>query len=66
MSKVKAPPPVKAKTVDVPTAAEWLGISRRQAYELIRDGEFPFPTLQLGRRIVVPIRPLLEALGEAS
>lgn len=64
MSKTaKSPPPVKAKTVDVPTAADWLGISKRQAYALIRDGEFPIPTLRLGRRVVVPTRPLLEALG---
>lgn len=67
MSKAtKAPPPPEAKTVSVPTAAEWLGISKRQAYALIRDGEFPFPVLRMGRRVVVPTRPLLEALGEAG
>jgi predicted DNA-binding transcriptional regulator AlpA len=55
----------KAKTVDVPTAADMLGISSRQAYALIRRDEFPVPTLRLGRRVVVPTRPLLDALGEA-
>lgn len=57
-----SPPPVK-QTVDVPTAAKWLGISSWQAYDLIKRGEFPFPVLRLGRRVVVPTRPLLEALG---
>ncbi len=53
----------KAKTVDVPTAADMLGIPARSAYALIRRGEFPVPVLHLGRKVVVPTRPLLEALG---
>jgi excisionase family DNA binding protein len=38
--------------VDVETAARILGIGRGLAYRLARSGELP--TLQLGRRLVVP------------
>ncbi len=55
----------KCKTVDVPTAADMLGISARQAYALIRRGDFPVPVLRLGRSVKVPTRPLLEALEGA-
>ncbi len=58
--------PPTCKTVDVPTAADMLGIPHRQAYELIKRGQFPVPALRLGRRIVVPTRPLLDALGVGS
>jgi excisionase family DNA binding protein len=43
-------------TVTVAEAGELLGISRAHAYELVRRGELP--NLRLGRRIVVPLRPL--------
>lgn len=38
--------------IPVPTVAEVLGISRTKAYELARDKAFP--TLKLGKRILVP------------
>ncbi|MFC5179397.1 helix-turn-helix transcriptional regulator [Nocardioides taihuensis] len=43
-------------------AASILGISRSLAYELIGRGEFPVPTVRLGSRILVPVRPLLALL----
>jgi len=49
--------------IDVATAAEVLGIGRSAAYELVRRGEWPTPTLRLGRLIKVPVAPLLELLG---
>lgn len=52
-------PPV----VDVPTAAAVLGIGRSAAYELIRCGGWPTPTLRLGKLIRVPSAPLLELVG---
>lgn len=51
-------PPV----VDVPTAAAILGIGRTAAYELIRSGRWPTPTLRLGKLIRVPSAPLLELI----
>ena len=49
--------------VDVPTAAEALGLSRTAAYELIRTGAWPTPVFRLGRLIRVPTAPLLSLLG---
>lgn len=51
-------PPV----VDVPTAARVLGVSRSQAYELMKTGRWPTPILHLGRFIKVPSGPLLDLL----
>jgi predicted site-specific integrase-resolvase len=50
-------------TIPVAVAAEWVGCSTSAAYEAIRSGDFPVPVLRVGRKIVVPTRPLLEALG---
>ncbi len=49
--------------VDVPTAAEVLGVGRSCAYELVRSGDWPTPVLRFGRLIRVPSAPLLELLG---
>ena len=49
--------------VDVPTAAEALGLSRTSAYELIRTGAWPTPVFRLGRLIRIPTAPLLDLLG---
>ena len=43
--------------VTVSEAAVLLGISRALAYELVRQGRIP--SLRLGRRLVVPRRPLV-------
>lgn len=49
--------------VDIPTAAEVLGVGRSSAYELVRTGDWPTPVLRFGRLIRVPTAPLLELLG---
>lgn len=49
--------------LDVPTAADVLGISRTAAYELIRTDGWPTPVFHLGRLIRVPTAPLLSLLG---
>lgn len=51
------------KTLPLPRAAELLGISRATAYTAVRDGSFPVPTIRVGKRIVVPTKPLLDLLG---
>ena len=55
-------PPV----VDLPTAANVLGVGRSSAYELVRTGQWPTPVLRLGRLIRVPSAPLLELLGVSA
>jgi len=58
---------VDRQTVTVEEAAQALGISRAQAYALIARGEFPCVTIRLGRRVVVPLRPLQRLLdGEGQ
>jgi len=49
--------------VDIPTAAEVLGVGRSSAYELVRAGDWPTPILRFGRLIRVPTAPLLALLG---
>lgn len=51
-------------TVSVPEAARLLGISRDTAYTLAARGELP-GALRLGRRFVVSLPRLHEALGIA-
>lgn len=48
--------------VDVPTAAQVLGLSRTAAYELIRGGAWPTPIYRLGRLIRIPTAPMLTLL----
>ena len=50
--------------VSVPEAARLLGISRTHAYEMIARGELP--CIRLGRRILVPLRPLMRLLEGAG
>jgi excisionase family DNA binding protein len=52
--------PAEALTMSVIEAAELLGISRSKAYEAVHSGEIP--SVSIGRRIVIPRRPLLEML----
>jgi hypothetical protein len=49
-------------TVDVPTAAVLLKISRQHAYNCINEGLFPVPILKVGRSFRVPTRALREVL----
>lgn len=49
--------------VDVPTAAQALGIGKTAAYELIKIGAWPTPVLRLGKLIRIPTAPILALLG---
>ena len=51
------------KTVDLPEACAWLGISRSHGYNLAASDEFPVPVIRLGRRIVVSREALEVLLG---
>jgi hypothetical protein len=55
-------------TVDVPTAASALGISKSTAYEWIRLGEFPVPVISVRHKHRVPTAGLVRLLstGEAG
>jgi len=48
---------------DVETAGEIFGLSRTQAYEAVNHDRFPVPTFRIGRRVVVPVVPILKLLG---
>ncbi|HUY06756.1 MAG TPA: helix-turn-helix domain-containing protein, partial [Acidimicrobiales bacterium] len=50
-------------TMSVSEAAEWLGISRAFAYELVARGELP--SIRLGRRVLVPTKRLFDFVLEA-
>lgn len=45
-------------TITVPEAAKVLGLGRKQAYAAAARGAIP--TLRIGRRLLVPVRPLLD------
>jgi hypothetical protein len=49
-------------TTDIETAASILGFGRTKAYELAKRGQFPVPTLRIGRRYLVPIPAILHLL----
>ena len=51
-------------TLSVTEAAELLGISRALAYELVARGELP--SLQFGRRLVVPWRAIERLLASCE
>lgn len=55
---------VQCQTVSVREAAEILGISRAHAYDCVRTGEIP--SINFGRRVVVPVRALNELLDVGS
>jgi len=50
-------------TVDLPTAAQLLGIGRTTAYQLVREGGWPTPVIYAGRKIRIPTAPLRALLG---
>ncbi|GGK40604.1 hypothetical protein GCM10010124_36740 [Pilimelia terevasa] len=50
-------------TTDLPTAGRILGISHWSVYRIHRAGQFPVPVVQVGRRLRVPVAPLLDLLG---
>jgi hypothetical protein len=49
---------------DLPIAGSIIaGLSETSSRELWRAGKFPVPVLQVGRRLVVPMQPILDLLG---
>jgi hypothetical protein len=48
---------------DVATAGAVFGYSKTQAYLAVQNRSFPVPVIRCGRRIVVPVAPILAALG---
>jgi excisionase family DNA binding protein len=44
---------MEPKTVSVPEAGKWLGISRNAAYEAAKRGEIP--VIHIGRLLRVPV-----------
>lgn len=49
---------------DVPTAGAILaGLCKDESYRMVKRGKFPVPVLHVGRRLVVPVQPILELLG---
>jgi hypothetical protein len=60
-SNKRLPDPQETPTLSVPEAGLILGLSRPAAYAAAKRGEIP--TLQLGRRRVVPTAHLLKMLG---
>jgi hypothetical protein len=48
---------------DVPTAGEIIaGWHRDDSYDAVKRGEFPVPVFRCGRRLIVPVAPILELL----
>jgi predicted DNA-binding transcriptional regulator AlpA len=48
---------------DVETAGDIFGLSRTQAYEAVNHDRFPVPTFRIGRRVVVPVAPIVKLLA---
>jgi excisionase family DNA binding protein len=46
------------ETISLEEAAARLGIGRSAAYQHAKDGTFPAPIFRIGRKYLVPIRPL--------
>jgi hypothetical protein len=58
------PDPADQPTVPLwPDAARAWGVGRARAFELAREGKFPFPVYRLGRSFRVPTAALRRALG---
>ena len=55
---------VRTATVDVPTAAKILGVSRNTAYAGVRGGSIP--SIRIGRLIRVPLPALYRLLGDVQ
>ena len=51
-------------TVDIPTCAKLLGVSRGTAYALVKQNKIP--AIRLGRRWVVPLAALNAMLAEVG
>jgi excisionase family DNA binding protein len=62
MTVVVLPDPAIQPTIDVPAAADLLGVNTDTAYNAIKAGEFPVRTFRVGRRIRVVTADLLRFL----
>jgi hypothetical protein len=48
----------------VPIAGEIIaGLCKDESYRAVQRGTFPVPVVRCGRRMVVPVAPILELLG---
>jgi hypothetical protein len=48
----------------VPVAGQIIaGLCRDESYRAVKRGTFPMPVIQCGRRMVVPVAPILALLG---
>jgi hypothetical protein len=64
--RVWTPDDVKALGVrtTVPVAGEIIaGLCRDESYRAVQRGTFPVPVVKCGRRMVVPVAPILKLLG---
>lgn len=59
------PDPFEHPTLGVSQVAPLLGVGEDAVYESIKAGSFPVHVLRVGRKIRIPTKPLLEALGLA-
>ena len=50
-------------STDVETAGRAFMLSRQQAYDLVKSGQFPCPVLRIGTRWVIPTSGIRRALG---
>jgi predicted DNA-binding transcriptional regulator AlpA len=50
--------------VDIPTAAEVLGIGRTLAYELVKTNRWPTTVLRMGKIIRIPTAALIRLLDD--
>jgi hypothetical protein len=49
---------------DVPTAGQIItGWGVAESYRAVARGDFPVPVLRVGRRLIVPVAPILKLLG---
>jgi hypothetical protein len=62
LADIKTWPP----TVDVPTAALALGVSRSALYEAVRSGRCPVESIMVGRRTRILTADLVRTLEGAS
>jgi hypothetical protein len=48
----------------VPIAGDILGgLTKTEAYDRVHDETFPVPVFPIGRKLVVPVQPILDLLG---
>lgn len=56
----------ESRAINVPVAARMLGVSARTIYRWIDEDKCPFPVINNGTRILVPLAPLERLLGGES